>query len=496
MLFQRAYLRSLTKTSYLVALAILMIILATRDVPTVRATTFWYVAPNGSDASSCRTPATPCNAISTAIGRSADGDTIFLASGIYFETVTITKSLTLTGSGAAATAIDGRSSDRVLTIQAPAQVKISGLSIQNGNPGIYNYYGDVTLTNSTVRDNSPSVGPGGGIYNTGALTLVNSTVEDNFATLAGGGIYNSEGVVTINHSIIRNNTAAYTQSAFTASFGGGIVNNGTMVLNRTIVSGNQSYSSTSGLSSGGGIQNWGTLKLNDSTISYNRTVGSGAGIDNTGTVIIEGSTINGNAVGRFIPRSDGGFGGGINSSGLLTIINSTMSDNRADDNGGGIWNTGMITLTNVTMSNNSAIIRGGGISQVGGTIKLQNSILASNSNTAAPDCSGTLISQGYNLLGDNTGCTFVATTGDQVGTNTNSIDPRLGSLQENGGPTLTRQLLPNSPAIDAANPATPGSNGTTCPIADQRGFQRPQGNGCDIGAYEVGRTYFLPLVQY
>jgi len=489
---------SLTQASYRIVITLLLIALVTIRVPSSRAATLWYVSPAGSDANSCRTLAAPCKAIGTVIGRSANGDTIVLAAGTYFETVTITKSLTLAGAGADTTAIDGNYTDIVLTIQAPAQVKMNGVSIQNGNGwysgGIYNYYGDVTLSNSAVRNNRSFNGSGGGIYNNGALTLLNSIVEDNSAPFAGGGIYNTEGVVTINESVIRDNTAAYTRSALAGSYGGGILNNGTMTLNRSIVSGNHSYSSI-GLSGGGGIANAGTLALIDSMISDNGTVGFGGGIDNRGELIVERSTINGNTVSRSIPRSDGGFGGGVYSLGSLSVTNSTMSDNSADDTGGAIWNTGTITLTNATISSNSAMVKGGGIAHVGGTIDMQNSILATNTNAAAPDCFGTLASQGYNLLGDNTGCTFQATTGDQIGTDTNHVDPRLDLLRNNGGSTMTRRLLSGSPAIDAANPAQPGSGGTACPITDQRGFRRPQGQRCDVGAYELGPVYFLPWVQ-
>jgi hypothetical protein len=89
------------------------------------------------------------------------------------------------------------------------------------------------------------------------------------------------------------------------------------------------------------------------------------------------------------------------------------------------------------------------------------------------------------LLGNNGGCTFTATTGDLVGTPGQPMEPLIGPLQSNGGPTWTHALLPGSPAIDAGTPSR-------CPTADQRGYARPEdgdGDGnpiCDIGAFEFG----------
>src|SRR6478672_6124635 len=130
MFYQQAYLRPRTRAIYPIAVALLMLNLAITDVPAIRAATFWYVAPTGSDANTCLSRAAACQAISTAIDRSADGDTIILDAGTYSETLTITKSLTITGAGADTTAIDSHYSDRVLTIQAPAEVKINGVYIQ------------------------------------------------------------------------------------------------------------------------------------------------------------------------------------------------------------------------------------------------------------------------------------------------------------------------------------------------------------------------------
>jgi hypothetical protein len=70
-----------------------------------------------------------------------------------------------------------------------------------------------------------------------------------------------------------------------------------------------------------------------------------------------------------------------------------------------------------------------------------------NTATTGPDFSGSLTSQGYNLFGNISGMTFTPTTGDQ----TNIVDPKLGPLQNNGGPTFTHALLSGSTAIDGGN---------------------------------------------
>jgi hypothetical protein len=115
---------------------------------------------------------------------------------------------------------------------------------------------------------------------------------------------------------------------------------------------------------------------------------------------------------------------------------------------------------------------------------LRNTVVAGNSDTADenyPDCTGSITSQGHNIIGNNTGCSFTPTTGDKVGTAAAPIDANLGLLADNGGPTLTHALFPGSPAIDAGDPALPGSGGTACAATDQRGAPR----NCDIGAYEL-----------
>jgi hypothetical protein len=83
----------------------------------------------------------------------------------------------------------------------------------------------------------------------------------------------------------------------------------------------------------------------------------------------------------------------------------------------------------------------------------------------------------FSLIGDGSGSGLTNTDGNQVGSASAPIDPKLGPLADNGGPTRTHALLLGSPAIDAAS--TPD-----CPTTDQRGVLRPQGAACDIGSYE------------
>ena len=257
-----------------------------------------------------------------------------------------------------------------------------------------------------------------------------------------------------------------------------IAANAVVTINRITLFGNRGRSLNFGF--GGGIEIYfGTLTLNDSTI-INNSAQHGGGFANRGGILrINNSTISNNS-------TSAGGGGILNSNGRVELINSTLSNNLADDSGGGMSNinSATISLTNVTISNNSVTrgSGGGGVfnSSRAEIVEAYNSIIANNTSRVAPDFKGNLISKGYNLISNTNGTTI---TGIAIG-NILDKDPMLGSLSKNGGSTSTHALLPNSPAIDAGDPA---SNLVT----DQRSFTRPKdGNGdgfarVDIGAFEV-----------
>ena len=222
-----------------------------------------------------------------------------------------------------------------------------------------------------------------------------------------------------------------------------------------------------GAEEGGGIKNTQVgLVLHNSSVTANSAQSGGGIYTIDGQVQLVDSTISENSA------TDGG--GIFMVYGYLNVDNSTISGNSAAK-GGGILNRGSLYVENGTISGNSATAgNGGGILASADGASLHNTIVANNA--PGNDCAGTIKSNGHNLDSDGT-CSLTA-TGDLPGT-----DPRLGPLQDNGGPTLTHALLFGSPAMDAGDDSD-------CPATDQRGFIRPMdgdGDGtatCDIGAFQ------------
>ena len=329
-----------------------------------------------------------------------------------------------------------------------------------------------TITSNSAVGNSSS--GGGGITNSGTLTLEGATVEGNTANMG---------------------------SSSSFSGGGGINNLGSLTASTSTITGNSSSGQGGGINNGDGSGERLTinLTLNDSTVSNNTAVLNGGGINNYGTMSLNRSAIYSNTV-----TAPNGFGGAIRNEGTLALNNSTVSGNSTAINGGGIeTDVGTLSLNNSTVSNNSLFAEGssgGGIYNTGGgsVVTATNTLLAGNSAAGGVDCFHPVNSGGYNLVGDATGCSYTSATGDQVGgAGSNSIDPHLGPLQANGGPTLTQALLLGSPAIDTGQAGCTDAQGIRL-TADQRGQPRPDepsdGGTCDIGAFESSNTG-TPIVR-
>jgi hypothetical protein len=236
---------------------------------------------------------------------------------------------------------------------------------------------------------------------------------------------------------------------------------------------------------GGGISNAGTLTVSNSTLSGNSASSGGGIITYDGTLTVSNCTLSGNSASQ---------GGGLFSNAPSTVSNCTFSGNSSDQ-GGAVYNQDTLTLSNCTLSGNSALsYSGGGIFSIDVTFSslvLRNTIVAGNLAASSPDIDGSPdSSSSFNLVGsgDNTLSGISnGSNGNLVGTRTIPIDPRLGPLGDNGGPTLTRALQPDSPARGAGNVAF-------ATATDQRGQPRTAGGQIDLGAYQTQTAVAGPQV--
>ncbi len=406
-----------------------------------------------------------------AITNAVNGDTITFAANITPLSVlpAIQANITIAGGGLF---LDGAHSFQVLHVASGATVSISSLTIQNG------------------KNTSSS---GGGIQNDGTLTLNSCVITGNHQTssYSGGGIFNSRGAtLTVNECTISNNTA-------NNGYAGGLFNSGgTVTVTNSTISGNTGFD-------GGGLYNGayngagGNTTITNSTISGNTAAYFGGGLFNQATATITNSTFSGNtAVGV---AGLGGQGGAIGTfGGSATMISgSTIAGNSVTDRfnagyaqGGGIWSGGGVIVNNSTISGNG--LTGAGAYALGGGIyfdgyetnPLTNTILAGNTAPYSADGFGTFTDGGNNLIGDPTGITGFTNgvNGDLVGTSGTPLNPQLGSLANNGGPTQTMLPNGNSPALGAGNASLFTSAST-----DQRGagFLRLVNGKTDIGAVQL-----------
>ncbi|HTP11217.1 MAG TPA: choice-of-anchor Q domain-containing protein [Anaerolineae bacterium] len=387
-------------------------------------------------------------------------DTILLPMGTYTLTIPgvddtdqagdldISDDLAIVGDGPDQTIVDGNGAitgDRAFHILSTAnQASLSGITIRNGD----------TVYTST----SQNAGFGGGIYQDGGdLNLTDVVIEDNHASYGGGlvpSFFNRAGTTALERVTIRSNHAE--------QYGGGVY----------------------------------LIDMN----------GSG-----TSRLAVSHSTINGNTAQRGGGISFQGFGfNGVYPT-ILALTNTTVSGNSVDHDGGGIYDLGgLVQLANVTVTNNrvnlpaadNGGLGGGGVATAAAngfvpTLDVKNSLIGNNTRrkegvlfTFQDDCNGAITSFGNNLFQSTTNCTINVASGDLK-----NVDPLLGPLQNNGGSTQTQALLKGSPAIDAGNPNGCIDFNATAVNTDQRGFHRPIGPYCDIGAVEYSPYAIdLPIV--
>jgi hypothetical protein len=441
----------------------------------------------------------------------------------------ISGNLSIVGNGPANTVIDGYRTNRVFNVLAGANCMISDLTVQGSGPILTGYpYGTMaivnggamSISNCFVHDTgsgSPGVGAGG-IASGGTGLVLNKVVVSN--NVAAYGAFSASNVRATNCLFINNSEndgapigvggdSVFSDTTFTKNSarltgqGGGIWAGGNLtLLNCNVVS------NWGDFSAGGIYFNGNNLTISNCAINNNTSSRTG-GIYATGTnIVILNSSISGNSasdncggivmgpngylVGCTISSNSTGFGHvagiavfGNAAPGTVSMTNCTISGNWTSfAPGAGVLCEyhGVVQAVNCTIAFN-----GYGVDTTAygpGNFYALNTLIANNGfGLTNGDFSGTFNSMGYNLIRNLTTNTVVAgsTNGDIYG-----VDPLLGPLRNNGGPTLTHALTRGSAAINAGT-----SIGV--PLIDQRGIARPCGKAFDIGAFEYDTLLFTDI---
>ncbi len=382
--------------------------------------------------------------------------------------------------------------------------------------------GTVYIETSTLTSNSAS----GGSYLGGAiaaeqgvnLTVIDSTITKNTASSSSAGVDVAGGIITqALTTVVGGSTSSNAASATSGKATGGIHHRGggqPLMLDGTAVDGNAALT-TSGGASGGLYANDAATHLNQTRIwaneAYTDTGVAAGGFSVDDHIQIAESNVQANLA--FTTASGFTVGGGYASSTATPVVfdRSSVVDNEGDDVGG-LFSEGHLQLMNTTVHGNVGLNGVGGIYADAGNLDLDfstvtgnegspgtagqgvtvgsasadlfHSILAENGYdqmtgpSSDEDCSGSVGSSGYNILGiDDSSCGFTAGTTDLTGTYGAWVDPGLDVL------TVSTFSWYRDP-IAGGNAYDTGA--ATCVIgADQLNTARPQGSACDRGAVEL-----------
>ncbi len=344
-------------------------------------------------------------------------------------------------------------------------VRLNGLTLTGGSAtdggAIQVVAGNVVLVSTAIKGNSATAG--GGIYNQDTLTLSQCAISSNTGTTGAGGVDNeSTGFLTDQGS-------AYTSNSSTSG-AGAVYNNGSAQFTGGF------FTSNTGVY-GGAIDNdsGGQLTMSGgTTFTSNVVTAYGGAIYNYGTANITQALFNGNAAQSTIDLAACG-GALCAAGGSATVTESTFTTNTSTQNGGAIGTQGYgsLTLLNDTIVGNTASLSGSGLDVESiGPPDIDNTIIANNTpiaGAANSDCNTCSSQNGSNNL--------------------IAVNPYLGPLALNGGPTQSMMPLPGGPAYNGGNPSL------TSDTVDQRGFSRLSGSAMDIGAVQShynAVTYLTP----
>lgn len=377
----------------------------------------------------------------------------------------------------------------VLTVNAHVVANVRSLTITGGHNdashggGGIDDMGAVNLTDVTITHCSAEVGGGVVVGNGARLAIAHSVFAADRSTFFGGAIDTGSVIAQVAGS----GRLTVTDSVFTGDHSqrGGAIDNGDGGTGTAAIT-RSTFSRDSASVHGGAIDNadsgHGTLTVTDSTFSRDSAKFGGA-IDNAdadgiGTLTVTSSTFS---------HDSAAHGGAVDNAergkGTVTVRTSTFFADRATKQGavfdtGDALGTGSMVILNTTIDGSAGT---SAIARVAGTLQIAGSILAGSKAS----CPRRITDVGYNLVSNAaSGCGFSVTQGDLVG-----VNPRLGRLARNGGPTATMAPSPASPVLERIpNPGVadlnPGRPAKLCPVPDQRGVRKTEAVGCAIGSVD------------
>jgi IPT/TIG domain len=384
--------------------------------------------------------------------QSNGGGTITFAPSLTGQTITLTSSLaditaatTITGPSSGTVTISGAGTRQIFDVSSTGSLALSDLTLTDGydstDGGAISTAGPLTLDGVTLTANS-ALGGGGAICSCSGVapvTIDDSTITGNSAVDAGGGIASVGGSLTIEYSTISQNSAG-------SGAGGGIYGVGMSI-------------------------EWSTVAGNSAAV--------GAGIFSAGDLTVSDSTLTGNdasQAGGAIMQGDGGTAAPLNvaSSTIVGNIASGTSTTSAAG-GGGIWADASKALEPVSLLD--TVVAGNTADQGDPDVFSDGSVPQTSAN--------------FSLIGDSAGDGITSSTAtDIIGSSSSPVNPLLGALASNGGPTQTMLPLAGSPVIDAGVDADGMSiDQREKPRTVKLGFPEPAGgDGTDIGAVELQDT--------
>ena len=341
----------------------------------------------------------------------------------------------------------------------PQTITLSGTEIMFGTNGSTTVYG-TGANRLTISGNNASrifSSNGNVVANLHHMRLTGGNGAGSLNTGRGGALYNVGGTMVVTNVVFTGNSAANGGAINNAATAGGI--DATLTLVNCVLSNNSSTSS------GAAMQNFSTSFLN----VFNTTVNNN---NSTGT----------------------GIAGAFQANGTVTITNSTFSGNTSSGTGAGVYfNGSSLIMTNTTIVNNTSPLGGGGLHRTGtaATANVRNTIIGGNTGAAAtPDVSGTITSQGNNLIGN------IGTSVGWLMSDLQNMNPLVSPVGFYGGVGMTHALLSGSPALNAGQNCVidrtcSAANPPAAVTTDERGAARV--GTIDIGAFEDNAEYFADL---